>query len=180
MATGTAGSRPCHLLHASHSQLRPCLAAPLRPAALHRACSLLHGLAMQFLRSDWRLDNLNEHDSTRLPAWVSGAGQACRSTPTGSDRALHSLLVLVPPLLLASAAIGHAAWESSRHPAMSHVPPAQLPRLHHAPRCPLCQMRLPGRRTLSARLTTPHRSSTISCCGPSPRGACGAPAAAPV
>ncbi|PRW56008.1 hypothetical protein C2E21_5243 [Chlorella sorokiniana] len=33
--------------------------------------SLLHGLAMQFLRSDWRLENLSEHDSTRLPAWDS-------------------------------------------------------------------------------------------------------------
>lgn len=25
---------------------------------------------MQFLRSDWLLENLSEHDSTRLPAWV--------------------------------------------------------------------------------------------------------------
>ncbi|KAI7843871.1 hypothetical protein COHA_002419 [Chlorella ohadii] len=33
--------------------------------------SLLHGLAMQFLRSDWHLENLSEHDSTRLPAWDS-------------------------------------------------------------------------------------------------------------
>ena len=33
-------------------------------------CSLMHGLAMQFLRSDWQLENLAEHDETKLPPWV--------------------------------------------------------------------------------------------------------------
>lgn len=34
--------------------------------------SLLHGVALQFLRSDWMLDNLSEHDQTKLPPWDSG------------------------------------------------------------------------------------------------------------
>ena len=36
-------------------------------------CSLMHGLAMQFLRSDWQLENLAEHDESKLPAWVRRA-----------------------------------------------------------------------------------------------------------
>lgn len=53
---------------------------PPRPAPVPRppAGSLLHGTAMQFLRSDWELANLVEHDERRLPAWVrQRRGQRC-------------------------------------------------------------------------------------------------------
>lgn len=40
------------------------------PCVNSRRRSLLHGMAVQFLRSDWSLDNLVEHDSTKLPPWV--------------------------------------------------------------------------------------------------------------
>ncbi|KAL4440997.1 hypothetical protein ABPG77_010428 [Micractinium sp. CCAP 211/92] len=34
--------------------------------------SLLHAVALQFLRSDWLLENLSEHDQAKLPPWDSG------------------------------------------------------------------------------------------------------------
>lgn len=34
-------------------------------------CSLMHGVALQFLRSDWMLANLAEHDESKLPPWVT-------------------------------------------------------------------------------------------------------------
>ena len=43
-----------------------------RRRLLHHS-SLLHGLALQFLRSDWDLGNIVPHDRSRLPAWVRSA-----------------------------------------------------------------------------------------------------------
>jgi hypothetical protein len=31
----------------------------------------MHGVALQFLRSDWLLSNLAEHDESKLPPWVT-------------------------------------------------------------------------------------------------------------
>lgn len=60
----------------------------------------MHGLAMQFLRSDWHLENLSEHDSTRLPAWVRLrcrpapllAAPSCRCRPGCAERVANDVL----------------------------------------------------------------------------------------
>lgn len=55
--------------HAAISTQRPVPAQPLSTPAIGRH-SLLHGLALQFLRSDWQMENVSEHDGTKLPPWV--------------------------------------------------------------------------------------------------------------
>lgn len=49
-------------------------AEAFRRRLLHQ-CSLLHGLALQFLRSDWELGNIVAHERSCIPPWVRGAGR---------------------------------------------------------------------------------------------------------
>lgn len=56
-----------------------------RPTAL---CSLMHGVAVQFLRSDWLLENLAEHDESKLPPWVRGSC-SCAGMPVACMGTAH-------------------------------------------------------------------------------------------
>ena len=74
------------------------LAAPRTPAPP----SLLHGLALQLLRSDWDLTNIHEHDQTQLPPWVrkqllAAAHEMRMQQADAEGQILLLLLLLLPP-----------------------------------------------------------------------------------
>ena len=167
------------------------LPAPPRPAlfsGLHAALpppppatrSLLHGCAMQFLRSDWELANLVEHDEQRLPAWVRCPGAvrclcvACccalpRSVPmhhstTGPSFPNHPCRTRATARPSSPPCSTTSCCAPGLTPARRHAPPAALPAADPSCPAPVCIPLLPWPAGSPSRDVPPLRCAALQCC----------------